>query len=938
MKIKFTLKLIALAMLALLTLNSQSAFAQGTAFTYQGQLQNNGSPASGTYNLEFNFYTSASGGASLGAVTNSNVAVTNGLFTTHIDLMNIGENGFTNPPIWLEIAVETNSGNSFSTLSPRQELTPTPYAIYAENASNLLGVLPATQLSGTYNGAVTFNNASDSFVGSGAGLTGVNATTLNGYGYCNLPCYWNLAGNANTTPGLNFLGTTDGKPLEIMAGGGVGIGKPNPATALDVSGIVSATGLNFPATQITPDIINSGPSYLVYADNKGNFFSGQQAGASTMTSTSGTNNTGGGVSALANNTSGTANTAYGFNALFDNRSGSYNTAGGSQALFSNTSGGNNTANGAFALWQITSGNTNIALGFKAGYNFLGSESGNIDIGNQGVGSENNVIRIGTQGAHTNTYVAGIYGTTLPTNSSLVVVNSSGKLGTMGSLLDSQLPGNGSITINTGSGLSGGGTVFLGGSITLDASGTFSGPLNLPPTAVTNDYIFSGGQLMLFGDNNTNFFVGQLAGQSALSGPIGGENTGIGVGALYTIGSGYQNTADGAHTLDTDTTGSQNTAVGFAALSANTSGNNNVALGFLAGQNITTSSANIDIGNTGLTGDTGIIRLGTAGTQNSTYIAGIYATALTAGSPLVGVTSSGQLGTLFTGVGIGTNNPNGAPLRVVGSREGNSSQPIVLIENLDTTSSSSSALRVVANGGPTQGALSVSTAWGNGIGSTNVLIAQFGNASAYVSQLDNNGNWAANAFEVDMNGVNPGTVHSNALTFGATGNTGEGIASKRTSGGTQFDLEFYTSYNERMVVLNNGNVGIGNSSPGNLLTVGSGGAYCNGTTWVNGSDRNSKHAFSAINPHEVLEKVTALPISEWQYKAAPGQEHIGPMAQDFHAAFGLNGEDDTHISTVDEGGVALAAIQGLNQKLEEKNAEITELKARLDRLEQALSGK
>jgi hypothetical protein len=57
-----------------------------------------------------------------------------------------------------------------------------------------------------------------------------------------------------------------------------------------------------------------------------------------------------------------------------------------------------------------------------------------------------------------------------------------------------------------------------------------------------------------------------------------------------------------------------------------------------------------------------------------------------------------------------------------------------------------------------------------------------------------------------------------------------------------------------------------------------------------------------------------------------------MAQDFHAAFDLNGSDDKHITTVDESGVALAAIQGLNEKLNEKDAEIAELKARLDALE------
>ena len=81
-----------------------------------------------------------------------------------------------------------------------------------------------------------------------------------------------------------------------------------------------------------------------------------------------------------------------------------------------------------------------------------------------------------------------------------------------------------------------------------------------------------------------------------------------------------------------------------------------------------------------------------------------------------------------------------------------------------------------------------------------------------------------------------------------------------------------------------------------------------------SDRNAKEQFQPVNGREVLEKVSALPISEWQYKTQAGR-HIGPMAQDFHAAFGT-GQDDRHITTVDADGVALAAIQGLNEKLVE----------------------
>jgi len=91
-----------------------------------------------------------------------------------------------------------------------------------------------------------------------------------------------------------------------------------------------------------------------------------------------------------------------------------------------------------------------------------------------------------------------------------------------------------------------------------------------------------------------------------------------------------------------------------------------------------------------------------------------------------------------------------------------------------------------------------------------------------------------------------------------------------------------------------------------------------------SDRNAKEQFKPINGREVLDKVARLPISEWQYKAQGDARHIGPMAQDFHEAFTL-GHDEKHISMVDESGVALAAIQGLNEKLDEKTQEVEALK-------------
>ena len=99
-----------------------------------------------------------------------------------------------------------------------------------------------------------------------------------------------------------------------------------------------------------------------------------------------------------------------------------------------------------------------------------------------------------------------------------------------------------------------------------------------------------------------------------------------------------------------------------------------------------------------------------------------------------------------------------------------------------------------------------------------------------------------------------------------------------------------------------------------------------------SDRNKKANFAAVNPREVLGRVVSLPIATWNYfSQGPNVRHIGPMAQDFHAAFGV-GDDDTHINMVDANGVALAAIQGLYQLVQEQELQLTVLEARLAALE------
>jgi hypothetical protein len=133
--------------------------------------------------------------------------------------------------------------------------------------------------------------------------------------------------------------------------------------------------------------------------------------------------------------------------------------------------------------------------------------------------------------------------------------------------------------------------------------------------------------------------------------------------------------------------------------------------------------------------------------------------------------------------------------------------------------------------------------------------------------------------------------------------------------------------------------IGPFNPGDTIGVWNGAHLTDGGVWSNASDKNRKTDFTEVDPRDVLEKVSALPVRQWRYtNEIASVKHVGPTAQDFKAAFGL-GTDDKSIGTVDADGVALAAIQGLNQKVEEqrselkrKETEITCLKQRLDALE------
>ena len=108
-----------------------------------------------------------------------------------------------------------------------------------------------------------------------------------------------------------------------------------------------------------------------------------------------------------------------------------------------------------------------------------------------------------------------------------------------------------------------------------------------------------------------------------------------------------------------------------------------------------------------------------------------------------------------------------------------------------------------------------------------------------------------------------------------------------------------------------------------MQISNGGNVAIAGTLSQGSDVHSKENFEEVDPLEVLDRVVDLPISTWNYiREEDGVRHMGPMAQDFAAAFGLGG-DETRLATVDVDGVMMAAIKGLNLRISEKEAQLNE---------------
>ena len=605
--------------------SSQSSAVVPRLVTFSGKAtEAEGKAIFGVASATFAIYKDQHGGAPLWLETQNVDADKDGNYTAQLGATKSEglplELFSTAEPRWLGVRI--NGGDE----QPRVLLISVPYALKAADAETLGGKpLSAFQLAPEFNGSVSHNATSNGPQAPAAEQA--NEIVCSSGTACNIgfiPLFSNNGGSATVS---NSLVRQSGSTVSLSA---------NEALSGNLS-MANSTGT-------AGNILKGG---LLFLSNFGfNTFLGQNAGNLTM---SGNNNTAAGANALPANTTGCCNTATGNNALLHNTTGGGNTASGDGALFSNSTGSSNTAIGRWALISNTTGNNNTALGVTAlRFNTTGIDN---------TASGFNALSSNTTGfANTAGGVGALFANSTGSENT---ANGFGALGSNTTGSNDTASGSGALGFNTtGSNSTASGFQALAGNTT-GSNNTASGSLALNSNSTGSDNTASGFNAL---SSNTTGFENTASGVSALqSNTTGVENTAIGKFALQSNTTGSTNTASGFRALQSNNTGGDNTAngmgallrnttgfansaSGFGALGLNTIGGFNTAIGFQAGINLTGSN-NIDIGNQGVGSDSGVIRIGTVGTQTQTFIAGISGVTTGGKGAAVLVDSNGQLGTV-----------------------------------------------------------------------------------------------------------------------------------------------------------------------------------------------------------------------------------------------------------------------------------------------------
>jgi hypothetical protein len=471
----------------------------------------------------------------------------------------------------------------------------------------------------------------------------------------------------------------------------------------------------------------------------------------------------------------------------------------------------------------------------------------------------------------------------------------------------------------------------GYALTSGADNVALGSRSLRTLQTGSDNVAIGGQAgsQLLGSGNVAIGKDALLSATAL-----GETVAIGWESLK-INRASGNTAIGARALAGNTTGINNVAVGTYALVANQTGQLNTAVGFNAMINAASvdhvtmiganagrdlkASYNVGVGSEVLMGSSGIfnIAVGNASLQRNTT-----------GSRNIGIgqaaLSKNTTAENNTAVGYGA-----------------------LVEN--TVGTSNSAFGIYSMDANVTGY--DNSAFGrhslqdnvSGIGNTSLGVESMylsingsENTSVGYRNMYNNSSGFANT------SVGTGALATNTTGSGLTAlGAGADVASNALVNATVIGRDARVGSSNTMA-FGNGSVtkwAFGLPTTAHALQVGSNatngnGAYLTvGGSWTNASSRQFKEDVEIVSGEEILRKLRELEVPRWRYRGTT-ETHIGPIAEPFHALFGLgDGRDSSHISTVDASGVALRAVQALMDRLERSERQRETLEARLSELEQ-----
>jgi len=902
--------------------------ALGTNFTYQGRLSMDGSPANGFFDIEFYLFDALNGGIQVGGpISFNDLTLTDGYLTVQLDF---GPSAFSGQVRYLEIRVRSGSDTgAFTILSPRQELTATPNAIYSLSApwSGLKGV-PASFADGIDNDTLYSN-------GNGLLLSGTIFSADTGYLQRRINSF---CGSGYAIREVNADGSVSCEPV---AGGAGDISAVNAGTGLSGGGLSGEVTLNVASTFMLPQTCANGQ---VTKWNSSTHLWECGDDSDTLYYN--------GTGLLLSSTTFSADTAY-----LQRRVGSICSTGSSIRVI-NSDGtvtcetDDDTTYTAGIGLTLSSGQFSLLSTYRLPQSCSNNQVPKWIGSTWTCAADDNTTSFWSLTGNSGTNPTTNYLGTSDNQTLVLRVNGQHALRLEPGASPNLIGGfsDNSVTSGVkGAAICGGGQAGNANLVT-DSFGTISGGLNNQAgndTGTVDDSRYD-----TVGGGMFNIASGQNA-------TVGGGEFNYAINDFATVSGGWDNNANGAS----------------AAISG---GWNNYAGGSYAsvggGSNNSANYLNATVGG----GD-----YNSAGALSATVGGGSYNNA------------SGSYSTIGGGGPSDTGNPNstnnqtydnystigGGAYNRAGSDDGNTTNAIYATVGGGMFNRATNASATVDGGLGNKASGQEATVGGGGLNEASGVDSTIsGGYSNFASNWDSTvggGVWnTAYGMEATVGGGNANSAGGKDSTVGgginnqataqattvgggwvniASGNaaTVPGGANNEAAGAYSFasgadahathdgafvwssavrtdsyDIQTFTvrAHNGARFYTASG------TSTGVVLQAGGG-------SWSSLSDRDSKQNVSLMDPQVVLESLATLPISAWNYNSQDAEiRHIGPMAQDFYAAFGV-GEDERYISSIDADGVALAAAQGLYILSQEQSARIetletenADLKAQLSDIE------